>query len=153
MPQTFLDERPSQPFCKLIQHPLPSPLSLSFHHGVSEIIPRETKCVLRGYNPGRFTLTGRVAKRLKGCVFLPPSLLPVPGRLKEARKHNLSIAFNPISVCTFVVQIRDENRHLPLCGGWPLRRDTILRFVQFHSDLLLGLSCILSQTELKHTVG
>ena len=32
-------------------------------------------------------------KRLKGCVFLPPSLAPVPG----ARKRNLSIG--SISVC------------------------------------------------------
>ena len=37
-------------------------------------------------------------KRLKGCIFSPPSLLPVPGRGKEARKHNLSIASNPVSV-------------------------------------------------------
>ena len=36
--------------------------------------------------------------RLKGCVFLPPTLLPVPGGGKEARTCNLSIASNPVSV-------------------------------------------------------
>ena len=43
-------------------------------------------------------ITGREAKQLKGCVFSSPSLLPVPGRGKEARKRNLSIASNPVSV-------------------------------------------------------
>ena len=43
-------------------------------------------------------LTGWEAKRLKGCIFSPPSLLPVSGRGKEARKRNLSIASNPVSV-------------------------------------------------------
>ena len=38
------------------------------------------------------------AKRLKGCVFSPPSLLPVQGRGTEASKRNLSIASNPVSV-------------------------------------------------------
>ena len=36
-------------------------------------------------------IKGREAKRLKCCVFSPPSFLPVPGRGKEARKRNLSI--------------------------------------------------------------
>ena len=35
-------------------------------------------------------------KRLKGCVFSPPSLCLVPARGREARKHNLSIASLPI---------------------------------------------------------
>ena len=43
-------------------------------------------------------IKGWEAKRLKGCVFSPPSLLPVPGGGKEARKSNLSIASNPVSV-------------------------------------------------------
>ena len=34
-------------------------------------------------------------KRLKGCVFSPPSLCPVPARGREARKRNLSIASPP----------------------------------------------------------
>ena len=41
---------------------------------------------------------GWEAKRLKGCIFSPPSLLPVSGRGKEARKCDLSIATNPVSV-------------------------------------------------------
>ena len=43
-------------------------------------------------------ITGWEAKRLKGCAFSPPSLLLVPGREKEARKRNLYIASNPVSV-------------------------------------------------------
>ena len=37
-------------------------------------------------------------KRLKGCVFSPPSLCPVPARGREARKRKLSIASHPISL-------------------------------------------------------
>ena len=37
-------------------------------------------------------------ERLKGCVFSPSSLLPVSARGKEARKRNLSIASDPVSV-------------------------------------------------------
>ena len=44
---------------------------------------------------------GWEAQRLKGCIFSPPSLLPVPGGGKEARKQNLSIASNPVSVYIF----------------------------------------------------
>ena len=46
----------------------------------------------------KWILTGWEAKRLKGCIFSPPSLAPVPGGGKEARKLNLSIASNPVSV-------------------------------------------------------
>ena len=35
-------------------------------------------------------------KRLKGCVYLPPCLCPVPARGRKARKRNLSIASLPI---------------------------------------------------------
>ena len=56
---------------------------------ISNIIPIELSNI---------ELTGWEAKRLKGCIFSPPSLLPVPGRGKEARKHNLSIASNTVSV-------------------------------------------------------
>ena len=50
-------------------------------------------------------LTGWEAKQLKGCVFSPPSLLPVPGRGKEVRKRNLSIASNPVSVTTYDISL------------------------------------------------
>ena len=45
-------------------------------------------------------------KRLKGCVFSPPFLLPVLGGPKEARKRNLSIASIP--VCDHIFIIRDN---------------------------------------------
>ena len=43
-----------------------------------------------------FFLPGWEWKRLKGCVFSPPFLLPVLGGQKEARKRNLSIASIPV---------------------------------------------------------
>ena len=48
---------------------------------ISNIIPIELSNI---------ELTGWEAKRLKGCIFSPPSLLPVTGRGKEVRKRNLS---------------------------------------------------------------
>ena len=46
--------------------------------------------------------------RLKDCILSPPSLLQVPGRGKEARKRNLSIASNPVSVRIFVIHCTDN---------------------------------------------
>ena len=40
-------------------------------------------------------------KRLKGCVFSPPSLAPVPG----ARKRNLSIGSIPVCLIDFEIQL------------------------------------------------
>ena len=45
---------------------------------------------------GAEVVTGWEWKRLKGCVFSPPFLLPVLGGPKEARKRNLSIASIPV---------------------------------------------------------
>ena len=42
-------------------------------------------------------------KQLKGCVFWPPFLLPVPGGPKEARKRNPSIAYIPVCLLEFEV--------------------------------------------------
>ena len=46
----------------------------------------------------KLLLNRREWKRLKGCVFSPPSLCPVPGRGREARKRNPSIASIPAPV-------------------------------------------------------
>ena len=46
----------------------------------------------------RANIPRRGWKRWKGCVFSPPFLCPVPARGRGARKSNLSIAFQPISL-------------------------------------------------------
>ena len=48
---------------------------------------------------GNIGIPGWEWKRLKGCVFSPPFLLPVLGGPKEARKRNLSIVSIPVCLC------------------------------------------------------
>ena len=54
-------------------------------------------------------------KRLKGCVFSPPFLLPVLGRPKEARKRSLSITSIPVCLQIFNGQ-RDRGVQNKCCG-------------------------------------
>ena len=49
------------------------------------ILESDTQGAVQGFKTGfilEVGVTGWEAKRLKGCVFMPPSLLPVPGRGK-----------------------------------------------------------------------
>ena len=45
-------------------------------------------------------------------VVPPPSVCAVPARGREARKRNLSITSNPVSLKTFALKITLEDREL-----------------------------------------
>ena len=67
-------------------------LSLQFRTNSLNLIPQSLRSHMVNALPRRDW------KQLKGCVFSPPSLFPVPARGMEARKRNLSIASHPISL-------------------------------------------------------
>ena len=81
-------------------------------------------------------------KRLKGCIFSPPFLLPVLGGPKEARKCNLSIASIPVCLNLFYCSTASDLSRVFSCdtkSAPPQRKSYSTKFAPLPLQLLFSV--------------